>query len=246
MHRKPWYKYTQSNGFRSLKLKLRQLFGIEPKFKQDIDLTTQSYPGWVIVPELLHAGDVVYSVGICNDIAFELGAIKQHDVQLFAFDPTPFSVKWIEEQTLPANFKFFPWAAAGKNGSFYLYPRINKHGKVSEVMYTFHDNEEPRDDGVSVEAYNISSMAEKLGHSKIDLLKIDIEGAEYEVFDSLLSSTLRPRQILVEFHHRFKGIGPAKTVSAIKALRENNYLIAHISATGREMCFVHKDALAQN
>jgi len=246
LHRKPWYKYTQSNGFRSFKLKLRQLAGIEPKFKKDIDLVTQNYPGWVIAPELLDDDDVVYSVGICNDIDFELGIIEQHHVQLFAFDPTPYSVKWIEKQTLPANFNFFPWAAAGSNGSFYLYPRINNRGKISEVMYTFHSHEEQRDDGVKVDAYTIESVAKKLGHSKIDLLKIDIEGAEYEVFNSLLNSPLRPKQILVEFHHRFKGIGANKTVNAIKALHENGYLIAHISATGREMSFVYKKALTQN
>jgi len=246
LHRKPWYKYTHSNGFRHFKLKLRQLIGTEPRFKKDIELPTQSYPGWVIVPEVINADDVVYSVGICNDIAFELGIIEQHYVQLFAFDPTPYSVNWIEQQALPSQFHFYPWAAAGNNGSFYLYPRINKRGKVSEAMYTFHSNKEQRDDGVRVDAYNIESMAKKLGHKNIDLLKMDIEGAEYEVFENLLSSTLRPKQILVEFHHRFKGIGTTKTVNAVNALHENGYLIAHISATGREMCFVYNEALTQN
>lgn len=242
--RRSWRKFTQTDGFRKFKLRLRQFVDIEPKYILDVKLPTQVFPGWAIVPDLLHENDVVYSVGICNDIAFELGVIAQKNVQVFAFDPTPYSVQWINEQTLPSSFNFYPWAAAGKDGQFYLYPRINNRGKVSEVMYTFHSHKEQRSDGVSVDAFTIESMAKKLGHKNIDLLKIDIEGAEYDVFESLLASDFRPKQILVEFHHRFKGIGKDKTIQAIKSLRDNGYLIAHISATGREMCFVNKSALA--
>jgi hypothetical protein len=42
-------------------------------------------------------------------------------------------------------------------------------------------------------------------------MKMDIEGAEYEVLDGLLSSPIKPTQLLVEFHHRFPGIGLEKT-----------------------------------
>lgn len=198
-----------------------------------------------MVPELLHDNDIVYSVGICNDIAFELGIMQQKDIQVFAFDPTPYSIQWISQQTLPARFNFFPWAAAGTDGTFFLYPLTNKRGKISEEMYTIHNQEEQRNDGISVEAFTIESMAKRLGHEKIDLLKIDIEGAEYDVFDSLLNSSLRPKQILVEFHHRFKDIDKDKTVKAINSLHDNGYLIASISAAGREICFVYKNALPE-
>lgn len=243
--RKTWRQFTQSDGFRKFKLSLRQLVGIEPEFTLDVKLSIGHYPGWVIMPEIVKENDIVYSIGICNDIAFEFDIIEQEKVQVFAFDPTPYSVQWIAEQTLPSEFTFYPWAAAGKDGQFFLYPRINSRGKVSEVMYTFHSQQEQRDDGVMVEALTVESMAKKLGHEKIDVLKIDIEGAEYDVIDSLLSSNLRPKQILVEFHHRFKGIGKEKTIKAIKSLRENDYLIAHLSPTGREICFVNKHALGK-
>jgi len=39
---------------------------------------------------------------------------------------------------------------------------------------------------------------------------MDIEGAEYEVIDDLIASGIRPKQILVEFHHRFKNVGVKK------------------------------------
>ncbi len=85
------------------------------------------------------------------------------------------------------------------------------------------------------------SVAGKLGHSRIDLLKMDIEGAEYEVLEGLLVSPVKPRQLLIEFHHRFPGIGLKKTVNIIKHLQEVGYKIFAVSETGREVSFVLAD-----
>lgn len=240
---KLWKKIEQSDSFRYAKLKCKQLIGKEPKFKLDTRLAIESYPGWVIVPELIKQDDIVYAIGICDDIGFELAIIARQKVQVFAFDPTPYSVEWIKKQTLPAEFNFNPWAVSDKDGTFYFYPRIKRDGKKSKVMYTFHQQVEARDDGISVEAWTIESMAKKLGHEKIDLLKIDVEGAEYDVIDSIVASALRPKLLLIEFHHRFKGIGKDKTINAVKTLRAAGYLIVNISATGREIAFVHQKAL---
>lgn len=243
MKKNTWKKFEQSDGFRRLKLKLKQFIGKEPKLTTDINLTTQTYSGWVVVPDVIHENDIVYSLGICDDIAFELDIIEQKKAQVFAFDPTPYSVQWINKQTLPSLFHFYSWAAASKDGTFFLYPRIKRGGKRSEVMYTFHKQEGQRKDGVSVDAFTIESMTKKLNHQKIDILKMDIEGAEYEVLENMLNSALRPKLLLIEFHHRFKGIGKDKTIKAIDSLREAGYLIANISVTGREICFVNKSAV---
>ena len=233
----------QSIPFRKAKVFMRQLSGKEPRLKIDVKLPTENYSDWDVVPDLLEKDDIVYSFGICDDIGFELDAI-QKKVNIFAFDPTPYSVDWIKTQKLPSNFKFYPWAASGTDGEFFLYPRVQKKGKKSTVMYTFHKEAGAGDDGVKVKALTLQTIAKELGHSKIDVLKMDIEGAEYEVVDSLLASSLRPKMVLIEFHHRFKGIGRNKTSKAVKDLREAGYLIASVSITNREVCFVYNSALA--
>lgn len=233
-------KYLRSDDFRKLKLKFRQFIGTEPKFHKDVNMPTHNFSGWNLVSDLVNENDIVYSIGICDDIGFDLSIIKNKRVQLFAFDPTPYSINWVNNQKLPDGFHFFPWAASGKDGKFFLYPRVDKKGKKSEIMYTFHTQEENRSDGVIVEAYTVESMMKKLGHTKIDLLKIDIEGAEYELLNTLLDSSLRPKQLLVEFHHRFKGIGKQKTIDIVNRLKKEGYLITHISITGRELSFMHK------
>lgn len=236
-------KYFKSDDFRKLKLKFRQLIGTEPKFSKDINLQTENFSGWHLVSSIINENDIVYSIGICDDIGFDLSIIENKKVQLFAFDPTPYSVKWINSQKLPERFHFFPWAASGEDGKFFLYPRVDKKGKKSEVMYTFHTQDENRDDGVIVDAYKVESMMKKLEHTKIDLLKIDIEGAEYALLNTLLNSSSRPKQLLVEFHHRFEGIEKQKTIDIVHRLKKEGYLIAHISVTGRELSFIHKNEI---
>jgi len=240
---KAWKKLEQSNGFRKLKLKFKQVSGKEPKFQTDIKMSVEDYSGWSVVPELISENDIMYSIGICDDIDFDLEMIRKKQLKVFAFDPTPYSVNWISQQSLPPEFNFSPWAVSDKDGTFFFYPRIKKDGQKSEVMYTFHKQEMERDDGVSVEALTIESMTQKLGHKSVDILKMDIEGAEYDVIDNMLGSALRPKMLLIEFHHRFKGIGKEKTIQAVQALQKEGYLIVDISVTGREMTFVHNKAL---
>lgn len=47
-----------------------------------------------------------------------------------------------------------------------------------------------------------------------------------------------PEQLLVEFHHRFPGIGKARTAASIAMLRQLGYKIFGLSETGGEARFV--------
>ena len=51
---------------------------------------------------------VVYSFGVGTDIAFDLAMMKKYSAKVCAFDPTPKSIKWVENQDLPSSFRFFP------------------------------------------------------------------------------------------------------------------------------------------
>ena len=77
-----------------------------------------------------------------------------------------------------------------------------------------------------------------LGHDHIDLLKVDIEGAEYEVIEDFLASQVDVKQVLIEFHHRFPEIGLDQTRQAVAALRAAGYQLFYISSTGQELGFI--------
>ena len=57
----------------------------------------------------------------------------------------------------------------------------------------------------SVKAVNIWDLLKKSGHGKIDILKIDVEGAEKEIFSSDYEKWLEKVRILImELHDRYK------------------------------------------
>jgi hypothetical protein len=78
----------------------------------------------------------------------------------------------------------------------------------------------------------------ELGHKKIDILKLDIEGAEYDVMKDIYSSSIRPKQILIEFHHGFPNVGIQETKNAIETIRSMGYDLFSISDTNEEYSFI--------
>ena len=76
------------------------------------------------------------------------------------------------------------------------------------------------------------------GHSKIDLLKMDIEGFEYEVIEDILQKSLDIRQICLEFHHFMRGISRRKTLKAIRGLKAAGFVL--IYKTRFDYTFIRK------
>lgn len=232
-----WKKFEKSDFAQSAKLKIRQAYGREPKFNLDKHCDITVFGDWGLPLDFLNKNDIVYSFGVCDDIDFELSLISLKHVQVYAFDPTPYSVDWIAQQSLPAQFNFHPFAAAAEDGECYLYPLVNKKGKKSTIMYSFSAHQEARNDGVLVKALSLKSTMNKLGHDKVGVLKMDIEGAEYDFIQSVIQSEIRPGLIMVEFHHRFTDFDKQNTIDTVELLRQSGYQLVYISPAGREMCF---------
>lgn len=233
-----WKRLEKTPGYQRKKLFLKQLLGREPRLRPDIEAAAVQAGGWRFKADALGEDSIVYSLGVGEDIDFDLYLIARFGLTVHAFDPTPSTVDWLANRSLPERFRFHPWAAAAEDGVLSLYPRVRRDRSRSRVMYTMFPEDASRDAAVEVPAFSLASIARKLGHSRLDLLKMDIEGAEYEVLDTLLESAVKPAQLLVEFHHRFAGIGPARTVDAIERLRNDGYRIFAISETGREVSFM--------
>lgn len=234
--------FGKSDGFRRFKLALKRLIGREPRFGLDVRCNLQKFGVWRVCPGLLREGGIVYSLGVGEDIDFDLAMLEKR-MEVHAFDPTPNSVDWLEQQDLPAGFHFHPWAVAEQDGSFLLYPRRLRDGSRSGSMYTLVPESADRAGAVEVPAKTIGTIVRALGHDRVDVLKMDIEGAEYGVLTGLLASDLRPGQLLIEFHHRHAGLDKRQTVQAIEALRSAGYGLTDISASGREFTLVLRSEL---
>jgi FkbM family methyltransferase len=175
---------------------------------------------WTFCPEGLNANSVVYSGGVGKDISFEHALVKQFGCSVILLDPSPTGV---ETMALPENripqFKFQPVALAAKAGTLKFAPP----GCIDEGSWSMQ-----RKDSATLEVpcTNLATLLKQNQHQHIDLLKIDIEGCEYEVIDDILEQRLPVRQLLVEFHHgniHLPGIVRKHTVRAILKLRAAGY-----------------------
>jgi FkbM family methyltransferase len=233
-----WKRLEKTPGYQKKKRFVKRLIGKELRLKIDMHVPLVKDGGWWFTPQGLNSKSIVYSLGVGDEIDFDLGIINQYDVEIFAFDPTPNSIDLLDSSKLPPRFHFHPWAVTASDGSLKFYPRLKKDGSKSDVMFTMIAEEETKHDVIEVPAYCLTTIVEKLSHERIDLLKMDIEGAEYEVLDGLLASPVMPTQLLVEFHHRFVEDGLNKTYAIIEGLREAGYKIIAISEVGREISFL--------
>ncbi len=191
---------------------------------------------WTFIPGLLSPGDIVYSFGAGKDISFDRALVEELGLKVYLFDPTPESVDFIRILNLEENYIFEDTGLAGFDGKtrFYL---PDEPGYVSATMQPKHEDQRY----VEVRVERLKTIMKRNGHKKIDLLKMDIEGAEYEVIDDILDSGIWIGQWLIEFHHRFPMNGIAKTRRAVSRLRDAGYKLFNVSATGEELSFVNRE-----
>ena len=192
------------------------------------------YGGWDVAVDYINANSVIYSFGVGEDVTFDIELINRFGVTVHAFDPTPKSIDWVHGQNFPNNLVFHEYGIADFDGEINFYPPENS----AHVSHTILDRAETSNQAITVPVKKLKTILQELDHHHIDLLKMDIEGAEYQVIDDLVRSDLRPMQLLVEFHHRFPNIGLKKTRNSFHQLKAVGYRLFSISSSGEEFSFI--------
>lgn len=172
---------------------------------------------WNICPEGLGPKSIIYSGGLGTDVTFEHDLVRRFGCDLVLYDPSPFG---IQTMSLPENkipqFHFFPVALTNRTGKLSM-----AAPPPGEYSYF------PRNDNtgnIEVDCTNLQTLMQKNGHTHIDLLKLDIEGSEYEVIDDLLKRRIPVRQIAVEYHHGvLPGFTRRQTIVSILKLLARGY-----------------------
>ncbi len=201
-----------------------------------VEFSENDRTSWAFCPSHLSRDSVVYSGGIGRHIRFELWLISRFGCDVHALDPTPVALEWIATQRRPEQFRVHPVGISDHDGvqRFYL-PR-----SPSSADFTSLPRDRKARKFIEAPVRRVSTLLTELGHSRLDLLKMDIEGGEYGVIRDLRDSRVWPSQLLVEFHHNFPSVPFRRTYEAIVALREAGYEIAHISPRGLEFLFVRR------
>lgn len=192
------------------------------------------FGAWATYTAPLRADSIVYSVGVGDDISFDRALIEQFGLVVHAIDPTPAAIAWLSTQHVPEGFVLHPYALGARDGVASFHAHANPDWISHSIFQTTHTTPE----AIEVPMRRLSSLMEMLGHTHIDLLKIDIEGAEYEVIEDLAAQRIPVDQLLVEFHHRFDGLGPDHTRKAVARLNEAGFRSFYVTANGEEYSFV--------
>ncbi len=226
---------------KQLKLRIRRRRLRQHGLVVEVNLPTVTYGQpksctWTIHPDFITPRSVVYSFGVGCDAEWDLAMIKHHGVTVHAFDPTPKSIQWVNQQRWPEQFKFHPVGVAAHDGQIEFYPPRNggaSHYSPVDRGFAF-----DRATLVQAPVKRLESLARELNHDSIDLLKMDIEGGEYNTLPDMLRSGPPVRQLLIEFHHNFRTLTIDHTLEAVKLLHEHGYRIFHISSRALEFGFI--------
>ncbi len=193
------------------------------------------YGSWPIAVDYVSQNPVVFSFGVGRDISFDELMIQRFGATIYAFDPTPNCLEWIRNQKIPQRFHFYPIGVAAVDGEAAFLPPSRKE-------YVSFSRAPTKDipGVIKFSAMSLDSLVKCLKGVKPTIIKMDIEGFEYEVINYLVDvSDLRPCQLLVEFHHDVIGsCGRADTLNAVSRLRSVGYKIFALSDTGREYGFI--------
>jgi FkbM family methyltransferase len=187
------------------------------------------------LPEnFLNENSVFYSFGAGEDIFVEVELSKRYNCESHIFDPTPKSIehfiqfkKKVSEGELmnidrsdkrfynidKEEFKLLKYNDCGiwnsdTNVEFYL-PENDNHVSCSII------NIQNTDKKITVPVKTLKTIMQDNKHSKVDYLKIDIEGAEYDIIDSVLINDIN--MMYIEFHANFQ----EKQISYLRKLAKN-------------------------
>ena len=180
----------------------------------DVQRVGDQDSGWV-----MHTNPfplVCYCAGVGKGMSFEIELARRAGQPVLVFDPSPTGIATVERSNTN-NLHFFPVGLAAETGTVeFSLPKDPGEGSYSIAR-----------DGierVSFECWNLATIMGKNGDFSIDLLKMDIEGFEYDILDQLLRQGVFVRQICVEFHAWLK---PGRTRQTIAKLHKSGYRIIH-------------------
>jgi FkbM family methyltransferase len=190
-----------------------------------------AYGGWIVPTVLIDSSWRCYSGGVGEDVSFDLGLIERFGCEVFAFDPTPRSIAFAEPiAASEPRFRFLPvglWTSDTAQ-RFYA-PRDPTH--VSHSML----NLQRTSDWFEAECRTIASLMGDLGHTTIDLLKLDIEGAEHAVLASVLDAGVFPKVVCFEVD---QPVGAIRFWRTIRRVKDHGYDL--VAVDGWNFTFVRR------
>lgn len=196
-------------------------------------------PNYAFFERFLGEG-VTIDVGVGDNPDFSLHLMNKYNVESFVVDPTEKHrriLEAFEKQRPMAHYLSVALGPKNESRTFY-----ESQSNVSGSLQKEHVN--VRKDFIkayTVQVFTLNSLLQKCGDKPVAIMKIDIEGEEYEFIKSVSKRELqRISQIIIEFHHDIvKTYSMADTFHGIKLIE--NLGMRSILYNGRDCLFYWKE-----
>jgi FkbM family methyltransferase len=152
--------------------------------------------GYAIPDDLVTPEWICYSGGVGEDLDFELGLVERYGCRVHAFDPTPRAVAYAETAVAPdGRLTFHPYGLWSSDEMRTFYGPEHPAYVSNSAVNLYHQPE-----AFSASCRSLESLMEEFGHDRVDLLKLDIEGSEYDVLEPVMRGELQIPVLCMELH----------------------------------------------
>lgn len=188
------------------------------------------YGGWTIDIDSVNENDFIVDAGLGEDVSFDQSLNQIKKINIIGIDPTPKSHRYIENINLP-NLKLIKKAIGVNDGDVIKMYKNSNPNWVSESAFSNHVNVSNRE-YYEVETISLDTLIKEY---KPSIVKLDIEGSEYDVLDQCIGV----KQICVEFHHtQLDSKNINDTLKLIEILKNNGYTVLHSTPSHQEVTFI--------
>ncbi len=141
----------------------------------------------------INNSSIIYSLGILDDVSFDLELNEKFGCDVYMYDPTPSTEEFMKQYDSFSPFKYKPYGVWIKNETLKFYSP--KFGGSSSLMKNIVNS----DDYFEAKCFTMRSIMEENNHKNISLFKADIEGAALPIIIQMTKDKIFPDQIIVEF-----------------------------------------------
>ena len=178
----------------------------------------------------------------CNQGLFAVGVRKKYGCRVWAAEPAPHLHKALTH--LAPGIRCMPVAVGGaRDRIFFNFDeshRLSGSLLAKEIIQVVHDRMD-KIHHVSVDVITLADFIDFTGSPRIDLLKMDIEGAELEVLlNSPLELLQRCAQITVEFHDFWYPELKSRTEQAKTRLVQAGFEMIRFTPNNKDVLFINR------
>jgi FkbM family methyltransferase len=156
-----------------------------------------TYGGWTLPCGLIDSSWMCYMVGAGGDTSVDLELIGRYGVRVRSFDAVADYVEIARRDGAgEPGFSAHHAAIATEDGPLRM--QVTHHpGSRSVSAARLYDTE----DFIELPGRTLSSLMSEFGDERVDLLKLDIEGSEYEVMPTLDLRAMGVKVFAAQLHH---------------------------------------------